>query len=276
MTAVWISEVILVLSVLFGDVISVKNVLLTIEPRVVQKGTSSTLRCSFDLQDESLYSVKWYRGRHEFYRFTPSEQPNSKKIFKFKGINVDREASNSTQVVLRDIDFNLSGNFMCEVTTDATHLTTGADTKAMLVVELPEYPPTISVTGEPLDYGDILRANCSCSPSRPKTSLTFFLNNYTVAHTEPLSPHQYQESAWSDLSLEIRLYEEHFNDGRLILRCVADIEEIYHVEAVLKLGSVRDPVPERVSAYNRSVSTASLQLLFLNMFVFVNILLVLS
>ncbi|CAH1957794.1 unnamed protein product [Acanthoscelides obtectus] len=46
-----------------------------------------------------------------------------------------------------------------------------------ILLELPEYPPTISVSREPLDYGDTLRANCSCSPSRPRATLTFYLND---------------------------------------------------------------------------------------------------
>ncbi|KAJ8961972.1 hypothetical protein NQ314_005752, partial [Rhamnusium bicolor] len=110
---------------------------------------------------------------------------------------------------------------------------------------LPEYPPKISVGREPLDYGDTLRANCSSSPARPRAMLKFVLNNLTVARTEPLTPRQSQETAWSDLSLEMVLSEFHFNSGRLILRCVAQVAGIYHEEAVLKLTSARDPVPER-------------------------------
>ncbi|KAG5870207.1 hypothetical protein JTB14_030320 [Gonioctena quinquepunctata] len=120
------------------------------------------------------------------------------------------------------------------------------DPITFFVSELPDSFPTISVEGEPLDYGDILRANCSCPPSRPKATLTFLLNNYTVARSEPPTPRHYQENSWSDLSLEMELSQFHFNSGRLILQCIAEIEGIYREEAVLKLGSVRDPVPERV------------------------------
>lgn len=42
-------------------------------------------------------------------------------------------SSNSTQVVLKQIDFPLSGNFSCEVTTDVP-ISTGTDTQEMLVV----------------------------------------------------------------------------------------------------------------------------------------------
>lgn len=48
----------------------------------------STLKCSYDLEDDILYSVKWYRGPREFYRFTPSERPNT-KVFPFDGLTVD-------------------------------------------------------------------------------------------------------------------------------------------------------------------------------------------
>ncbi|KAJ8971230.1 hypothetical protein NQ317_017460, partial [Molorchus minor] len=111
---------------------------------------------------------------------------------------------------------------------------------------LPEFSPQISVNGEPFDYGGVLRANCTSSPSRPKASLKFILNDLTVARSEPLLPRQYQETAYGDLAVEMVLYEFHFNEGgKLILRCVADIADVYHEEAVLSLHSKRNPVPER-------------------------------
>ncbi|CAH1957791.1 unnamed protein product [Acanthoscelides obtectus] len=40
-----------------------KDVHLSIEPRVVARGGESQLRCDYDLEGAALYSVKWYRGR---------------------------------------------------------------------------------------------------------------------------------------------------------------------------------------------------------------------
>lgn len=57
-------------------------------PEAVQRGQEAILRCHYDLQDTPLYSVKWYRGTHEFYRYSPSENP-SIKSFKITGIYVD-------------------------------------------------------------------------------------------------------------------------------------------------------------------------------------------
>lgn len=43
------------------------------------------------MEEDSLYSIKWYKGRREFYRYTPKE-PQSIKTFPVAGINVEVEA----------------------------------------------------------------------------------------------------------------------------------------------------------------------------------------
>lgn len=70
------------------DAVGLKDVYLDIEPRIVRRGESATLRCSYDLESDPLYSVKLYRGNHEFYRITPKEHPST-KIFPFTGVHVD-------------------------------------------------------------------------------------------------------------------------------------------------------------------------------------------
>jgi hypothetical protein len=129
----------LVLAVLvLRDVFALKDVVLTIRPQTVEKSRHATLICSYDLEGASLYYVKWYRGTYEFYRYTPSEKPTT-KLFPFKAINVDMNRSNSTQVVLTDIDFQLSGNFSCEVTTAEEPASTQTAVKSMLVVRKCHY-----------------------------------------------------------------------------------------------------------------------------------------
>ncbi|GBP55405.1 hypothetical protein EVAR_45727_1 [Eumeta japonica] len=51
---------------------------LRISPPVVQRGSDATLTCLYEMTDAPLYSVKWYRGRHEFYRYSPTEAPATK------------------------------------------------------------------------------------------------------------------------------------------------------------------------------------------------------
>jgi hypothetical protein len=38
---------------------------------LLQVGESSSLRCDYDLEGDSLYSIKWYKDNQEFYRYKP-------------------------------------------------------------------------------------------------------------------------------------------------------------------------------------------------------------
>ena len=57
-------------------------------PEFIQTGESADLTCSFNLGGDDLYSVKWYKGRHEFYRYMPNEKPKI-KIFPVKGMKIN-------------------------------------------------------------------------------------------------------------------------------------------------------------------------------------------
>ena len=37
-------------------------------PETASRGTDVAFNCSFNLQDDDLYAVKWYRGTYEIFR----------------------------------------------------------------------------------------------------------------------------------------------------------------------------------------------------------------
>lgn len=57
-------------------------------PSAVENGKNATLVCEHDTEGDTLYSIKWYKGRREFFRYTPKEIP-AVKIFSMPGISVD-------------------------------------------------------------------------------------------------------------------------------------------------------------------------------------------
>lgn len=57
-------------------------------PRAVRVGHSVTLVCDYDLEEAPLYSVKWYQGTNEFYRYVPKEEPPT-RVFPIPGLLVD-------------------------------------------------------------------------------------------------------------------------------------------------------------------------------------------
>lgn len=67
------------------------NALRLIEVRVPNytvKDNVVRLECIYDMEDEKLYSVKWYKDGHEFYRYLPRDHPPA-TLFPLPGINVD-------------------------------------------------------------------------------------------------------------------------------------------------------------------------------------------
>ena len=51
-------------------------------------GDKATLICQFDMEGDTLYSVKWYKNDQEFYRYVPNDRPKL-QVFKTEGIQVD-------------------------------------------------------------------------------------------------------------------------------------------------------------------------------------------
>ncbi|KAJ0177980.1 hypothetical protein K1T71_006853 [Dendrolimus kikuchii] len=221
---------------------------LRISPPVVQRGSDATLACLYELTEAPLYSVKWYRGRHEFYRYSPTETPAT-KIFPFAGINVDLARSNQSQVVLTRVSFGLSGNFSCEVTADAPSFATSIVSNTMEVVVLPPSSPTIVTSQHYYTPGDLLKANCTSGPSRPPSQLAFYINDMPV--TSGLSQvHPAAEGLFlAELYVQIQLWPAHYERGAPILRCEARVGDLYKDDSAVALYSANsDPKIERVTS----------------------------
>ena len=62
-------------------------------PPHLQLGHSASLKCMYDLHNNSLYSLKWYKDGEEFFRFMPSISPNL-EVFAVPGITIDVSQSN--------------------------------------------------------------------------------------------------------------------------------------------------------------------------------------
>lgn len=57
-------------------------------PNYVVKGSTAQLECLYDLDGETLYSVKWYKDGNEFYRYVPRDLPPA-QTFVLPGVSVN-------------------------------------------------------------------------------------------------------------------------------------------------------------------------------------------
>lgn len=82
---------------LFADIaMTLKDVRIRV-PVAVKRGDNVNLTCLYDLEGDTLYSVKWYKGKREFFRFTPKENP-SLQVFPVPGIYVEVYLANQFSI----------------------------------------------------------------------------------------------------------------------------------------------------------------------------------
>ncbi|XP_066957435.1 uncharacterized protein [Macrobrachium rosenbergii] len=193
------------------------------------RGEDAQLECKYDRGNDPLYSVKWYKDDDEFYRYL-FRQKSPKQTFIVPGVVVDIHRSNERRVLLKDLTFNSTGVYRCEVSADSPHFHTYTNQSVMVVVELPERGPTIS--GGRLHYrvGDMVRLNCTSSRSKPAATLTWFINGIPASqnHLVPYFPWIHEDGLESRrLGLHFKVDKDHFLKDVLILKCQATVAAIY-------------------------------------------------
>ena len=57
-------------------------------PKYVKKGERAKLTCDYKLDNDVLYSLKWYKDDGEFFRYIPNDHPKGFSI-KQPGVKVD-------------------------------------------------------------------------------------------------------------------------------------------------------------------------------------------
>lgn len=108
-------------------------------PTKVTTKTNVTLDCLFDLDGDTLYSVKWYKDNMEFYRFVPSSVPH-RILHPVQGIKASFTKDSNSSVTLNNVSRSASGQYRCEVSADAPSFHTASVSEDLLVVG-PSDPP---------------------------------------------------------------------------------------------------------------------------------------
>ena len=101
-------------------------------PEVAMSGHNVPLTCDYDLERQRLYQVKWYKGSHEFYRYTPSDSQKI-KLFLAENLNIDVHNSDDRTVRLQNLHVDMTGKYTCEVSTEGI-FETAVESDEMVVV----------------------------------------------------------------------------------------------------------------------------------------------
>ncbi|CAG2111059.1 unnamed protein product, partial [Medioppia subpectinata] len=87
-------------------------------PPSVIIGNPVWLNCSYELENDELYSIKWYKSNGEFYRWVPKDIPPGQK-YESRGIHLDLKKSSFGNVFLSMTDLHTDGTYRCEVSAEA-------------------------------------------------------------------------------------------------------------------------------------------------------------
>ncbi|TRY78720.1 hypothetical protein TCAL_13275 [Tigriopus californicus] len=218
---------------LFSVTESVKIRILDV-PQVAQAGHDVPLTCDYDLERQRLYQIKWYKGTHEFYRYTPLDRERI-KLFLVENMHVDVQRSDDRTVVLNNLHVDMTGKYTCEVSTEGIFETVQGNA-GMTVVAFPRGGPHIQgVPNEEVQIGDELLINCTSLKSKPAAILNFFINNNKVSHRRGISLRQFlivneedtPQTESSILSMKFHVRKNHVRQGRILIRCEATILNAY-------------------------------------------------
>ncbi|CAH1131718.1 unnamed protein product [Ceutorhynchus assimilis] len=202
-------------------------------PQYRVPGEIAQLQCDYDLGNDSLYSVKWYKEHEEFYRYVPKSRPQSIS-YTVEGVNVDMTKSDSRKVVLHSVNWRTSGFFRCEVSAEAPSFASAQSEARMEVVSLPEEDPIISGVEEQYQIGDEINLNCTSGRSRPASILHWYINEQQIQKPEALmqypTEHHAKGLVTTTLGLRFTLSNRHFLGGSMKVKCVASIAPVLFSE----------------------------------------------
>ncbi|XP_026500260.1 uncharacterized protein LOC113403854 isoform X1 [Vanessa tameamea] len=214
-------------------------------PGHAAEGGQALLGCQFDLEGDDLYSVKWYKGGREFYRYVPSNS-ESTTYFYVPGVFVDISRSSSTVVTLEHITQDSGGRYRCEVSGEAPYFVTVSDDKDISIHLLPNHAPKMIGLKNELRVGDLLVVNCTSPRSRPKAQIKWLINDLPAPKNYIRGPWDKTSRERSDardtiLELSFIVRQNHFHEGVLTLKCQASLAPLYQEEVIHHILQVTEP-----------------------------------
>jgi len=244
-------------------------------PPFVKEGEAIALTCIYDLEYDGLYSLKWYKDDVEFYSYIPRMKEGSKKrFFDLPGVIVDKKLADERQVVLSNVSILATeGNYKCQVSGEGPLFATTSQTKRLRVAKVPTKPPDIgSDKNVFLKPGDWLNLNCTSEPSRPPTRLTWFVNGLeasdrmirrftpspAIEDMKQIAAIDKTDLTQSILGLQFWVTSEHFQSGKLKVKCRGQIPSVYLAESdTLIVGEHDGPSHKVLQATSGSAASAS-------------------
>ncbi|XP_026328542.1 uncharacterized protein LOC113236608 [Hyposmocoma kahamanoa] len=254
----------IVLSLLVQESLLLRIVRVSVPPYRI-RGQVAILECDYELDNDGLYSVKWYRDNEEFYRYMPKFDP-PKHAYKLDGVKVDLQKSDDRKVVLHQVTLKTTGLYRCEVSAEAPSFASAAGEGRMEVIYLPREGPRITGNEQENRRGDSLFLNCTSGRSYPAAILSWDINGEKVTDPNLLVEYPPIQHAHGLLSTALGLHVP--LGGTMEVRCTARVTPAWREGSEAVVGKSQLAESKEAMLLVRSsagVSTLSVMLLTLSL-----------
>ncbi|XP_063534365.1 uncharacterized protein LOC134744476 [Cydia strobilella] len=195
-------------------------------PRWTDPSKEADLRCQYTRQrnDPALHSVKWYRGTHEIFRYTPHEYESTQTFNE----SVTNSSCNLEECRIVVRPERGTAKYTCEVSSEGPRFAVDRRAANMTLAVLPEYDPLITGLPTLVQTGEQALINCTSDYSLPAATIDWFVDS--EPQEDPLITHPTHISgpdseglraSWRTLRIYPDDYETH--RGYLALRCRATV-----------------------------------------------------
>ncbi|XP_038122612.1 uncharacterized protein LOC6041687 [Culex quinquefasciatus] len=208
MDKIWITFVLLIIALIYvktnGQ--SVLDVQLSVK-KYVERGSEVGLYCENNAAPDILYKVTFLKGDGKIFEYIKGRNPPYRN-YSIPGAEIDWKKVTPSRLMLKNVDYEASGSYYCEVSTDTPIFTKASNDEPMHVMLPQKGPPSIEFAKNQLYYGDMLVANCTTSRARPAPHITWLINGKQVdeshvrqLHHSSKNSHRSQQSKSAQLAL---------------------------------------------------------------------------
>ncbi|XP_068236837.1 uncharacterized protein [Palaemon carinicauda] len=212
-------------------------------PKYLEVGSSGDLKCTWQEENDQMYSIKWYQAAHEFYRYTPTGKETI-QIFDTPTLDVDRQNSHGGNVRIANVTLDAAGPFHCEVSAEGPTFHTASEQDTLNIIDFPDGGPKLQGIKAQYLPGEQVDITCITRRSKPAPELSITVNNEQIAArwADPqINSEDHEGLATASLRVRFpltpRLIER---NGYATVRCKAEIAAFYE-DTVDEIISTRAP-----------------------------------
>lgn len=120
---------------IFSGVIQIEGVRITLLHVPLGASHEAPLDCKYDLENDILYDVKWYKDGKQFFRCQPNGDVQEYFVEGVKVEHLGYANVGSCPLTLKNLDSKSAGEYKCEVSTEGPAFKLAVQSAKMRIIQ---------------------------------------------------------------------------------------------------------------------------------------------